>query len=414
MRRIGILFLVGVCILLVIRFNSRDKEKEKENSYVEEEVKEEIYTYPHRINFAKVKEAPFLMGVDSPKETNSDINILAHWYNDFGLEYTASAKNQANGSYTWYDWSWNHTGNPNYDPSRHPLLGWYKGDDTNVLDWQSYWLAKYGVTGTILTGVINKENYYKPNDKMYWTNVLFNKVKNFNNLQYVLWLDSKSPKQQANSQQDFIIDHIIKIHRNIYVYNVNGKKYPVFFVWDMEAFRGVYDNYNGSKISQTRLIYLSKRMQELGYDGICILGRNLVISSTSYSTKQITDLKEDGVYLFRGSYSYLYGKGYGDSYEKYAKTAAFPDEKNNVINVVTSAESQYPHPSKWKIRGSKPELFETALERAVSNVKQYDLPKIITVYNVSEWAEGGPGLQPNKRDGYGYLEAVKRVLEKNK
>ncbi len=39
-------------------------------------------------------------------------------------------------------------------------------------------------------------------------------------------------------------------------------------------------------------------------------------------------------------------------------------------------------------------------------IKTHNLPKIFTVYNVAEWAEGGPGLQPNQRDGFGYLEAI--------
>ncbi len=29
-----------------------------------------------------------------------------------------------------------------------------------------------------------------------------------------------------------------------------------------------------------------------------------------------------------------------------------------------------------------------------------------TVYNIAEYAEGGPSLQPNMQDGFGYLEAV--------
>jgi FPC/CPF motif-containing protein YcgG len=43
-----------------------------------------------------------------------------------------------------------------YDPSRHPMLGWYKGDDPNVLDWQCYWLVKYGVTAVIPTGSLTQ------------------------------------------------------------------------------------------------------------------------------------------------------------------------------------------------------------------------------------------------------------------
>ena len=38
------------------------------------------------------------------------------------------------------------------------------------------------------------------------------------------------------------------------------------------------------------------------------------------------------------------------------------------------------------------------------------MPRLITCYNVAEWAEGGPGLQPNMQDRFGYLEAVRDVV----
>lgn len=42
-----------------------------------------------------------------------------------------------------------------------------------------------------------------------------------------------------------------------------------------------------------------------------------------------------------------------------------------------------------------------------------DAPKLVTAYNVSEWSEGGPGLQPNVQDGFAYLDAVyNTVVEK--
>jgi hypothetical protein len=35
---------------------------------------------------------------------------------------------------------------------------------------------------------------------------------------------------------------------------------------------------------------------------------------------------------------------------------------------------------------------------------------MMMLYNVSEWAEGGPGLQPNMRDGKGYLNSLRNAL----
>jgi len=98
---------------------------------------EKKYAYPVRLTDGFINPAP----AGKPASTGG-VEVIAHWYNDFGLEYTASSSNQANGSYQWYDWSWNYSGTADYDPSRHPLLGWYRGDDPNVLDWQCYWMGQ--------------------------------------------------------------------------------------------------------------------------------------------------------------------------------------------------------------------------------------------------------------------------------
>jgi len=37
-----------------------------------------------------------------------------------------------------------------YDPARHPLLGFERGDDPVALDWQSCWLAEGGVRAVSL------------------------------------------------------------------------------------------------------------------------------------------------------------------------------------------------------------------------------------------------------------------------
>jgi hypothetical protein len=85
----------------------------------------------------------------------------------------------------------------------------------------------------------------------------------------------------------------------------------------------------------------------------------------------------------------------------------FPTAKNSVVGVFTSLDSVRPHPSRYDIRGSSPELFGQLLAKAIAHIHRHGLPRMVTIYNVSEWAEGGPGLIPNKQDGFGYLEAVR-------
>ena len=83
-----------------------------------------------------------------------------------------------------------------------------------------------------------------------------------------------------------------------------------------------------------------------------------------------------------------------------------------IANSVTSLDSHYPHPSNYRLPGTSPGLFEQELRVAVENVvKHREMEPVVTVYNVAEWAEGGPGLQPNQRDRFGYLQAVKKVVD---
>lgn len=363
---------------------------------------EKVYVYPNRIRDGHIYTAPLAV-TPSPK----DVDIIAHWYNDFGLEYTACVPNAEHGSYSWYDWRWNHTYTVGYDPHRHPILGWYRGDDANVLDWQCYWLIKYGVQAVSLVSDFSSANWSDPGDLNYWIYQLFNNCKNFKSLKYIMWLqgDLSMTIAEANAQQDDIFDNIVTKYSNVYTYNLDGKRYATFFVWDMASWRGLYDEFLGNANSVKRFKDIASKMKTLGYDGVCILGRNLDDGSFNENTRN--DLKASGVLLYGAEYGDPYGTNetYSNSYSNYADNAVFPTASHRVLNVVTSLESKS-HPSAWNLQGSTPALFERILHRAYNSILKNDQPKMIMVYNVSEWAEGGPGLQPNKADGFGYLQSL--------
>ena len=63
------------------------------------------------------------------------------------------------------------------------------------------------------------------------------------------------------------------------------------------------------------------------------------------------------------------------------------------------------------VTGSTPERFEAFLRRAKAYVDAHpDQPPLITINAWNEWAEGSC-LEPDSLNGYGYLEAVKRVFK---
>jgi hypothetical protein len=147
------------------------------------------------------------------------------------------------------------------------------------------------------------------------------------------------------------------------------------------------------------------------------MGRGFtIVDGGVWNQTVIDELEDSGVILRMASYETCYGShsSYNNSYETYAKTAAFSTNTNEINNVVTSAKTMAPHPSNWTLDGSTPDLFATALQRSVDNVITHNKINKVSVYNVAEWAEAGPGLQPNKRDGFGYLDAVRRLTVKSR
>lgn len=66
----------------------------------------------------------------------------------------------------------------------------------------------------------------------------------------------------------------------------------------------------------------------------------------------------------------------------------------------------------YVLHNSTPELFKEVMQKAVDRVKDYpDDEKIIFIKSWNEWAEGNY-LEPDRKFGRQYLEAVKEVLDK--
>lgn len=361
-----------------------------------------VYVHPTLLDFGASEVPPMAKAAPS-----KGVDIVAHWYNDFGLTSTALA-NGAKGWTGWYDWQWNFPTKGNYDPSRHPIQGFYKGDDPNVLGWQCYWMAEAGVTAVAITesGGFSRTDWENPAAGQHWVYQLMNNTPNFKSLKYTLSLKSGGTAVAIEAQNDDLVA-TYAAYPGAYTYIENGKTYAVVTAWEFEQLRGVYDNFSGSTNTIAYLKALATKFKNIGYDGVMILARN----SGLVAFEQNTTLKPAGVMVMAAEYETRYGTdaSYGNSYTNYANNVVFPTEKHKVLGVVTSAKTQLPHTSGWALDGSTPAAFRTVLQKAVDAVIKNKQRRIVTVYNVSEWAEGGPGLIPNKRDRFGYLDAIKAV-----
>lgn len=345
-------------------------------------------------------------------------DFLGFWYNDFGLE---CKRVHDWGWLGWYYWSWNHhdAGGDGYDPARHPLPGFYRGDDPVVLDWQCYWLNEYGVAGVILytasslpksrTGLT--DTWADPGDRNYWIQQLFTNVPNFRNLRYVMtgcspWTKDcpEEDRMWVEKQWHDLIDKVYLTYTNAYTMEIDGKTYPVVYVHEEGAMRGVFDNYRGADGTVAFYLRMARYLQEHGYGGLAIFARHAI----SESMVDWDALRSSGIQHFTAFYSKSHGTG--PTYADRVATYSPPTSPDTILNVVTSCDTHTPHPSKWVCPGHSPQLFRQLLEKALQHVETHDLPRVITCYNIAEWTEGGPGLQPNMQDRFGYLEAVRDVL----
>jgi hypothetical protein len=379
-----------------------------------------LYTYPTRLNFGAVEPASRVI---SPPPSRG-IDLIAHWYNDFGLEHTASAAGQANGAYAWYDWKWNfptNTGNGTttfgYDPQRHPLQGFYQGDNAGVLDWQSKWLAESGINAAsmVASDGADPTTWATPSDTYHWMYQLFENSPNFKALRWLMWLkhgDSGDYNAayvpgdglHAVEQQWEKLIPLFASYPNAYLWNEGGNVYPVFYIWDGELLRGAWDNYSGATKTAAALKWLADEMKALGYGGIMVMARN----ATSNAIMNRSTLRDNGVIYVSAGYSDTYTTGL-TSFADYPEAAAFPTALDNVPVVQTSCDTQYPHPSGFNLPGSTPELFGKALRRAVRSIVKNKQRRVLLINNVSEWAESGPGLLPNVQDRFGYLDQVRAL-----
>jgi hypothetical protein len=426
---------------------------------------------------------------------DSPVDFIAHWYMDFGLESTRQGK----GGITWYDWSWNHHDAAKnsrfqpYDSSRHPWLGFYRGDDPIVLDWICFWLKESGVKAVNLnpSSEIDTARWSQSGDKHHWLYQLFEGVPNFKSLNYILWgysgsfgagTDLERAERQRRIRNDWhAIANIYLKYGRFYSLVLNGKKVPVIFTFDMESIRGDFDRYRGSTNTSEFLKEISKRFKAKGYGGVAVFARNA--SKIDYV------IESEGVYIYNAGYNFencvsrggscMFGAStitnlpntfeVGDQvrlsnsikggtlpvasdksvFRVVARTAttvtlnttflatvagtltvtpatmaalgnnygnAFPGMERSVRQrtiptVVTSAQTKRPHPSTWDISDPSPALFGKLLKKAVDLTGTYTMPKIVQIYNVSEWHEGGPGLIPNMKDGTGYMDQLKAVAE---
>ena len=353
-------------------------------------------------------------------KVSTKVDFLPYWYNDFGLESTRAAGG-AYGWLGWYDWRWNHHGcealgenyDP-YDPTRHPLLGWYRGDDPVVLDWQCYWMRVYGINQVCLL-CADLTGGEAATSRNHWAYELMNNTPNAKKMNFCAQVDyfgyQTTSLAAAKASWQKTLDTIYFKYDNIYCVTKNGKKYPAIFIWDEQSIRYGMDMNSPSSFPNMRALYtwMADAFRSKGYDGVCIMARNPYLSGFS---SIIANLASKGVLWCSVAYP-TNCLGNGSDYKTRVDNFVTLTDVNAVYGVTTGMDTHTPHPSNWSCPGNTPTLFGELISRAVATtLANSNRLKLITCYNVAEWAEGGPGLQPTVGDGFKYLEAIYKEIKK--
>ncbi len=343
------------------------------------------------------------------------VDFLPYWYNDFGLQRTAAG---LGGSKVWYDWRWNHhdagntPGNDPYDPTLHPLLGFYRGDDPVVLDWTCYWLQEYGMKQSIIynNGPIDAAVWEDPTSKEHWIYELFNNTPNAKNMKFAcfVWANDYTTTETAirdawwKTFNTFYFDE--QYADMIYCVEKDGKKYPVIVLWDEDSIR----NSLGQNMDAMLALYkdAAQAFRDKGFDGVCIMARNDRFSRDENAPIR-EDLLANGVLWYACNYpkNAVPNKG---TYAKSIDSFVRMDDPSRIYGVATGMHTHTPHPSKWVCPGSNPTDFARWIKTVLDAIDAVpEKPRMITCYNISEWSEGGPGLIPTVADRFGYLEAIR-------
>lgn len=201
----------------------------------------------------------------------------------------------------------------------------------------------------------------------------------------------------------------------------NGKIYPVMFFFEGETCRAAWG-------SGSWRIWL----QELGaalnaanptWEGVAVLvrasptpsicdgvaGSGLINYDTAETNRAFIIRSDyngtDASSGASGSYQSLI-----DQFPTFSSAGKAEAIQRRAYTVPTSLKSIPPHSSTFDYPGHTPTKFGEFVTKVMTKLETGEGYPLLLISNVSEWAESGPGLQPNKQDGFGYLTALKQAI----
>jgi hypothetical protein len=317
-----------------------------------------------------------------------------------------------------------------------PSWGYTDETDPKVMEKKIATALDYGVNVMIF-------DWYWYGDKPFLEDALnkgFLKAKNSIDMKfYLMWanhdhssyLDPSNPDKSTIYWKggvdrkifDGMIEHIIKDYfKQPNYYKINGE--PVLSIYELSTF---INGMGGSEKAKAAIDQLRKKTIDAGFPGLhlqAILWGN--IPST------LKDVPGDAVQTQNATVEYFgfssmtnyqwchFVRPNGD-YIPWAEQAKAKWAEWDTIFTVPycphvsigwDSNPRFPTQKQDLIVNNKPEYFQKYLLEAKKYIDQHPgQPRLITINAWNEWAEGSY-LEPDKKNGFGYLEAVRNVFMK--
>ena len=317
-----------------------------------------------------------------------------------------------------------------------PLWGYEDETDPVVMSKKIATATKYGVNVMIF-------DWYWYDKKPFLEDALnkgFLKAKNTNDMKfYLMWanhdhssyLDPSNPDKSKvyfyggvdRKTFEDMIAHIIKDYfKKPNYYKINGE--PVFSIYELSTFiKGI----GGAEKAKEAIDYLRKKTVEAGFPGLHLqatLWGNIPSTLKDVPGDKIQTQNSTLEYFgFNSMTNYQWchfvapsGDYFSWGHKALAKWAEW-DTTFNVpycphVSIGWDSNPRFPVQKQDLIVNNKPEYFQMYLQKAKDYIDAHpNQPPLITINAWNEWAEGSY-LEPDKKNGYGYLEAVRNVFLK--
>lgn len=293
-------------------------------------------------------------------------------------------------------------------PEIKPYLGYYEDGSPEVADWEIKWMAEHGIDFQLFCWYAST-----PNSPMKTTHLSDALLNGYFNARYsdkvkfaILWeaANASKPGNSKDFREHFVplwIDYFLSDSRYMTIDNK-----PVIAVFGADK---LIESLGSEAAVRKEFDYVRNICREMGFDGAIFMA-----SSGAQDAGTLRRMKNAG---FDSVYAYNWGKSGSDP--DYTKQMITNQQRFNEIHVVPTLSTGFNNVG-WagtRSENMTVEDFETVLtwirDSALNkNAKENWQKKFLML---STWNEYGEGtyIMPSGLNGFGYLDALRRVFTKN-